>query len=180
MRQHPESEHLLVDGYNLIKATPDLRHQERLSLEQARRALQQALTLYAQRTGARITLYFDGDEGLEFMPASEQHPIQTVFSHPPQTADDLIKEAVQNKHGARRLRVISSDREIRRFAQRHKIRSSKADEFAEELQRPPQREKPDEPDDQEAFRHAALNEEEITAWEKLFAEGRGMFEDEEE
>ncbi len=45
-------EHLLVDGYNLIKAAPLLRRHEAVSLEKARWALEQALARYARITSA--------------------------------------------------------------------------------------------------------------------------------
>lgn len=167
------SEHLLVDGYNLIKASPLFRRRERISLQSGRQALQQALTGFARDTGARVTLFFDGDEGLGLVPAAAPRPVQVVFSSPPTTADDLIKEAVQRLHGAGRVRVVTSDREIRRFAERHHIRVTRADDFADELERRPRARPDDEgPPDPEELRHRRLDEDEVTAWERLFTEGR--------
>ena len=175
MNADPRPEHLLIDGYNVLKATPHFHRQERLSLEAARQALQQTLIHYAQRTGARITLVFDGDEGVDLPPVSApQDQVQIVFSHPPEKADDLIKKSVQYKHGARRARVITSDREIRRFAQRHKIRTTPADEFVfEELDAPPAQPSTEpRPTPLEVDPDLALDEREIDAWEKLFESGR--------
>jgi len=170
-----QPEHLLIDGYNVIRATSRFHRQERVGLGAARQGLQQALIRYAQRTGARVTLVFDGDEGVALpLESAPQDPVQVVFSHPPAKADDLIKKAVQHKHGARRVRVVTSDREIRRFAQRHKIRSTPADEFVlEELDDPPARPPADPPAvPPEVDPDLALDEEEVNIWERLFREGR--------
>ena len=182
VNQDAGSEHLLVDGYNIIKADPLLRRREQIGLKAGRDALQQALISYARRSGARITLYFDGDEGLDLAPvSSRQDPVQVLFSRSPEKADDLIKRDIQGKHGAKRLRVITSDREIRRFAQRHKIRSTPAAEFAAELIRRSPSHADLEPlqTPREVDPDLALDEREIEVWEKLFEEGREKAADDE-
>lgn len=166
-------EHLLIDGYNVIKAVPRFRRRERISLESARQALAQSLLIYTQRTGARITLFFDGDEGLEpALETAQQDDVQVLFSRPPEKADDLMKRAIQQKHGARRVRAISSDREIRRFAEKHKIRTTASAEFAAELERTPSQPAA-RPTPREFDPHLVLDEEEVRAWEELFREGCG-------
>ena len=71
------------------------------------------------------------------------------------------------------MRVVTSDREIRRFAERHHIRVTRADDFADELERRPRaRPEDEEPPDPEEVRHRRLDEDEVTAWERLFTEGR--------
>ena len=174
MDTNKTSEHLLVDGYNLIRASPRLRRRERVSLQSARQALEQVLTGFARHTGARITLFYDGDEGPGFVPEAGPQPVRVVFSDPPASADDLIREAVQHRHGARRFRVVTSDREIRRFAERHRIRVTRAHDFLEELERPPdpRRAQEEDPPDPEAVRYRRLGDDEVAAWEKLFAAGR--------
>lgn len=170
------SEHLLVDGYNVIKTVPYFQHYERTSLERARNALQQNLNAYIHRTGARITLYFDGSDSVSFPLEQERGSIQILFSRAPQLADDLIKEAVQQMHGAKRVRVISSDREIRNFAQRHKIRTSAADQFFEELEASESAATHDSPSHSapttEISDDVNLNEHEMREWEDLFASDR--------
>lgn len=162
------AEHLLIDGYNLIKASAHFGQYQRSSLERARRALEQALARYARHTGARITLFFDGDDGPQ--EAGSRGPVQVIFSRPPRQADDLIKEAIQQRHGAKYLRVISTDREIRRFAERHRVRATPSGEFEQELEAPP-RAGPA-PDNPEAERETVLSEEQLAEWERIFREGR--------
>ena len=63
-----------------------------------------------------IQLYYDGDGTNELPRQSRYKEIRIIFSHAPETADDLIMRAAQDRHGAKWLRVISSDSEIRRYA----------------------------------------------------------------
>ncbi|MBN64341.1 MAG: hypothetical protein CME20_23515, partial [Gemmatimonadetes bacterium] len=53
-------EHLLVDGYNLIKSS-QLFQAPGTSLAKARLALQHTLDAHSRRADVRITLYYDGD-----------------------------------------------------------------------------------------------------------------------
>ena len=131
----PKKEHLLIDGYNLIKAS-QLFQGRGESLERARNRLQQTLAAYARRADKHITLYYDGTgESPNTVNASGPH-VTIEFSRYPQQADDLIAQAVQKKHGAKWLRVISSDRAVQRSATRHKIRSTCSEDFLDELTGP--------------------------------------------
>lgn len=170
----PKSEHLLVDGYNLIKTSPFYRHYEAISLQRARQALIQVLGGYARQRGARVTLFFDGAAGTG--ERSVSGPVQVVFSRPPLKADDLIKEAVQDRHGARDLRVISSDREIARFARQHRVRVTATGAFEQELAQPPPRPKPA-PDAAAPWREAPLSEAQIAEWERIFQREKRIFDD---
>ena len=130
-------EHLLIDGYNLIKAS-QLFQGRGDTLERARNRLQQALAAYGRRADKHITLYYDGT-GASPNTASTSGPHVTIeFSRYPQQADDLIAQAVEKKHGAKWLRVISSDRAVQRCAARHKIRSTCSEDFIDELTGPVQ------------------------------------------
>lgn len=162
-------EHLLIDGYNLIKAS-QLFQGRGDTLERARSRLQQALAAYGRRADKHITLYYDGT-GESPNTASTSGPRVTIeFSRYPQQADDLIAQAVEKKHGAKWLRVISSDRAVQRCAARHKIRSTCAEDFIDELTEPVQA--PSEPtpatdrDGTEA--DPSLDSDELDQWEALF------------
>jgi predicted RNA-binding protein with PIN domain len=171
----PRSEHLLVDGYNVIKTDPHLRRREQVSLKAARLSLEQILRAYTARSRAFVTLFYDGDEGLESLSDNrEQGFLQVVFSHPPEKADDLIKRTIQRQHGSGRVRVITSDREIRRFARRHKLRSTPSSEFVEEVNRLPRPPAATcaSPPPPELDPELRLTPEEIEAWEQLFQRGK--------
>ena len=166
-----KKEHLLIDGYNLIKAS-QLFQGRGDTLERARNRLQQALAAYCRRADKHITLYYDGT-GTSLNTTSTSGPHVTIeFSRYPQQADDLIAQAVEKKHGAKWLRVISSDRAVQRSAARHKIRSTCSEDFLDELTEPIQ--KPSEPapaptrDGTEA--DPSLDPNELDQWEALFRE----------
>ena len=163
-------EHLLVDGYNLIKSSPLFQNPGE-TLKKARTTLEEALGVYGRRTDRQITLYYDGTDQIPQAIPHRHKEIEIHFSQYPEKADDLIMLAVRQKHGAKWLRVISSDREIRRFAERHKIRSTSAEDFLDELEKTPPartpqaigaddavRPNPDDPDDPD----------DLDEWEALF------------
>ena len=164
-----KSEHLLIDGYNLIKAS-QLFQGRGDSLERARNRLQQALAAYGRRADKHITLYYDGTGAAPSAVSAGGPHVTIEFSRYPQQADDLIAQAVAQKHGAKWLRVISSDRAVQRCAARHKIRSTCSEDFIDELTGPMQ--EPSEPtptstrDGTEA--DPSLDPNELDHWEAVF------------
>ena len=164
-----KKEHLLIDGYNLIKAS-QLFQGRGDTLERARNRLQQALAAYGRRADKHITLYYDG-LGESPSAASASGPHVTIeFSRYPQQADDLIAQAVAQKHGAKWLRVISSDRAVQRSAARHKIRSTCSEDFLDELTAPVQApsEPTPAPDRDGTESDPSLDPNELNQWEALF------------
>ena len=97
-------EHLLVDGYNLIKSSQLFQAPDD-TLEQARLSLQQTLDAYGRRAEVKITLYYDGVSAMgashgDAAPGDIQHAtqgrygdIEFEFSRAPEKADDLIMRA---------------------------------------------------------------------------------------
>ena len=130
-----KKEHLLIDGYNLIKAS-QLFQGRGDTLERARSRLQQVLVAYSRCADKHITLYYDGTGQSPSATSASGPHITIEFSRYPQQADDLIAQAVAQKHGAKWLRVISSDRAVQRCAARHKIRSTCSEDFIDELTGP--------------------------------------------
>ena len=165
-------EHLLIDGYNLIKAS-QLFQGRGDTLERARSRLQQALVAYSRCADKHITLYYDGiGESPSTASASDPH-ITIEFSRYPQQADDLIAQAVEKKHGAKWLRVISSDRAVQRCAARHKIRSTCSEDFLDELTGPVQTPSAPAPapDHDGTESDPSLDPNELDQWEALFRRG---------
>ena len=167
-----KKEHLLIDGYNLIKAS-QLFQGRGDTLERARSRLQQALAAYGHRSDKHITLYYDGTGESPSATSASDPRVAIEFSRYPQQADDLIAQAVAKKHGAKWLRVISSDRSVQRCAARHKIRATGSEDFLDELTRPVQT--PSTPalapthDGTEA--DPSLDPGELDHWEALFRRG---------
>jgi predicted RNA-binding protein with PIN domain len=104
----------LIDGYNVIRADPDLRAVESTGLHAGRAALLRLVSAVAARAGDPFTVVFDGAP----VPGAAAPPgrLQVLFSRPPQRADDvLVRMARQYGNGAV---VVSSDRAVQDAARR--------------------------------------------------------------
>lgn len=168
---------VLIDGYNLIRQSDRLSEQEgRGGLEAGRTALIRALSAYRAATGDRVTVVFDGDEGIGFVPgASRQEGIGVVFSRPPESADDMIIAHVRKRHGKKTVLVVSSDRRILDAARRERVEGMKTEAFEAEMARRVAE------GTRQGRAGAKLKPEadaaEVAYWEKAFRTRKGMFEE---
>ena len=109
--------HLLIDGYNFIKQSPDLRELEQIELQKAREGLIERLARYKRVKGHAITVVFDGWQGGK--PAGHRERsrgIEVVFSRVGEKADEVLKRMAAEKKGG--ALVVTSDREVASFAER--------------------------------------------------------------
>jgi len=127
---------LFVDGYNLIKCVPLFAETVGKSLQAARDHLETVLATYARRSGTKMVIYYDGDGDVSFPNEQQRGEMDIFFSRRPQKADDMIMDAIARKHGARWLRIVTSDREIQRFAARHNVAFISSTAFADEMEEP--------------------------------------------
>jgi predicted RNA-binding protein with PIN domain len=98
--------HLVVDGYNVTKGGYG-----DLSLEQQRSRLIGGLGSLAARSGAEVTVVFDGAGRLVAAPAAPRG-VRVLFSDAGQTADEVIRRLVRAEPVGRSVVVVSSDREV--------------------------------------------------------------------
>jgi predicted RNA-binding protein with PIN domain len=85
---------ILVDGYSLLHAWPELAAGKPRHSAAARDELIQILTRYQDAVGTPITIFFDGAGAPPHVPKDESlHPVEVLFSKAGQTADDLIERA---------------------------------------------------------------------------------------
>lgn len=120
--------HLIIDGYNLIRQSPDLLAQEHQGLHLGREALLDKLTAYRRLKKHAITVVFDGWEAGDSM-ANRDHfqGILVIFSRRGEKADEVIKRlADQEQH---RALVVSSDREIMDYVEHRGAAAMSAEEF---------------------------------------------------
>jgi predicted RNA-binding protein with PIN domain len=93
---------ILVDGYSLIHAWPDLAPGQPRHSEAARTALVSALTKYGDAAGVPVTVFFDGGGAPRGVPKEASTPnMEVIFSPAGNTADDLIERVACRiaKHG---------------------------------------------------------------------------------
>tara|TARA_B100000579_G_scaffold398330_1_gene378535 strand:+ start:1093 stop:1746 length:654 start_codon:yes stop_codon:yes gene_type:complete len=125
---------ILIDGYNLIKGVPIFNEIIEKSLLEARRNLEMNLTIYSKRNNISVGIYYDGDHNIHKSKQHNSGPLEIFYSLRPQKADDMIMDVIVASHGARWLRVVTSDREIQQCAKRHRIKFVGSKEFADELE----------------------------------------------
>lgn len=103
---------LLVDGYNAtLSAWPDL------PLSEQRDRLVDALAELVARTGADVTVVFDGAEFTQPAGGRARRPVKVMFSPPEVPADDVILDLVDAAAIHRPVVVASDDRAVQAGAE---------------------------------------------------------------
>jgi predicted RNA-binding protein with PIN domain len=104
--------HLIVDGYNVTKTGyPEL------PLADQRDRLGHQLAALAARTGAEVTLVFDGADVLA-VPMAGPRGVRVLFSESGVQADDVIRDLVAAEPEGRQVLVATSDRAVVTSVQR--------------------------------------------------------------
>jgi predicted RNA-binding protein with PIN domain len=101
----------LLDGYNVIRRSPELIAEERVSLEAGRQALCRLLANVARSSGDEFTVVFDGSGGGGA--AAGGSGVRVLFSSARESADRVLARLAAGG-GA----VVSNDREVRAAAAR--------------------------------------------------------------
>lgn len=115
-KQEPMEEYLLVDGYNIIFAWPELNELSKDNLDSARRKLMDILCNYQGYKGCNLILVFDAYK-VKGNPGSVEkyHNIYVVYTKEAETADQYIEKTVHDMHqtppnkGRYRVTVATSD-----------------------------------------------------------------------
>ena len=103
-------EYLLVDGYNVIFAWPELKQSSMGELETGRRLLSDILDNYAPQTDAHIILVFDAYKVRGNPGKTERYGnIEIVYTKEAQTADSYIEKLAYELTKLNRVRVATSD-----------------------------------------------------------------------
>jgi uncharacterized protein len=103
--------HLIIDGYNLIRQSPELLRHEKEDLEKGRAMLLRSLIAYQRIKHHAITVVFDGwAEGDIFERRGKEGGIEIIFSRRGEKADEVIKRLTAQKKGE--ITVVTSDRDL--------------------------------------------------------------------
>jgi predicted RNA-binding protein with PIN domain len=100
--------HIIIDGYNVLKQALGIK----MISDEQRRGFINMLGRYAERKNHTIVVVFDG--GPDTWPLQQKdHGILVTYSGIKQSADDLIKKALQQKP---HVLLVSSDNELKAAA----------------------------------------------------------------
>jgi predicted RNA-binding protein with PIN domain len=125
--------HLIIDGYNLLHVDRTLIQLNPIELQWERDRLIGQLSAYQKVKQWEITVVFDGWQGGWSTEKRERKKgIEIIFSKVGEKADEVIKRLVKER-GAGAM-VITSDREISRYAERMAVAVIPSDQFKEKME----------------------------------------------
>lgn len=101
---------LLVDGYNIIGAWPELRRLKDGDLPAARDLLIEKMAEYKAYTGFRVIVVFDAHlvQGIE--KKTKDHTVEVIFTRENETADERIEKLAKSLNNIKtQIHVATSD-----------------------------------------------------------------------
>lgn len=157
-----DSRLIIIDGYNLIHRSPDLKPGPDRTLRQARDKLLNLLAWALGGAEVRFLVVFDGAEGGGR--DGQAGRVEVRYSRPPDKADDVIRRIVEEKiDRADRLTVVTADLEVARHARAMGADISISDLFLASII-PAQAGEGEKP--------TTLTRKELEEWAELFRRGR--------
>lgn len=101
---------LMVDGYNMIGAWPELKVLRQTNLEEARQRLLYALADYQGFSGKRVIVVFDAHQVSGLGKQLSESKVEVHFTKEKETADEYIERLVADlKTRTRQIYVATSD-----------------------------------------------------------------------
>jgi predicted RNA-binding protein with PIN domain len=101
---------ILIDGYSLLHAWPELAEGAPRHGAEARDALIAEITRYADVTGHPVTIVFDGSGAPKGTPKPRStRQVEVLYSPRGRTADDLIERAAYRLRDYGEVRVVTDD-----------------------------------------------------------------------
>ncbi|WP_226530310.1 NYN domain-containing protein [Metabacillus niabensis] len=101
---------LLVDGYNIIGAWPDLQKLKKNGLAEARDLLIEKMAEYQAYTGFRVIIVFDAHMVKGIEKKQKNHRVEVIFTRENETADERIEKlAISLSNIKTQVHVATSD-----------------------------------------------------------------------
>ncbi len=123
--------HLVIDGYNLLHVGRSPKDLTDLEIE--RKRLISLLAAYRRQRPCEMTVVFDGwQTGWVTEQKERERGIDLVFSRRGEKADEVIKRLVSERGAG--MVVVTSDREISRFAERMSVSVIPSEQFLEKIE----------------------------------------------
>lgn len=105
-----KQEILLVDGYNIIGAWPELVRLKNDNLANARDRLIERMAEYQAHTGWKVIILFDAHLSAGIEKKDRKYRVEVVFTRENETADERIEKMVSELSGRRvQIHVATSD-----------------------------------------------------------------------
>ncbi len=159
---------IVVDGYNLVHRTPQLKPGPGRTLREAREKLVNLLSWMMGGDAVRFLVVFDGAEGGR---DERSGRVEVRYSRPPDKADDVIRRIVEDQvERVDRLTVVTADLEVARHA-----RAMGADVSLSDLFLASALGAGDKSDSEE--KPVAISRAELEEWAKIFRNQRRTDED---
>jgi len=125
---------LIIDGYNLLHVGRSLIRLSATDLQRERERLIDRLAVYRRNRICDITVVFDGwQSGWVTENRGREKGIDLVFSKLGEKADEVIKRMMKEKGAG--VMVITSDREIAKFAERISVSVVPSEQFVEKMEK---------------------------------------------
>ena len=127
---------LILDGYNVIHAIPELERALDRSLEAAREALIGRCCAYQANRGDAQEIYivFDGRETDDQAPTKRGPRVTVLFTPRKEEADDRILRLIKDAKGRTEFVIVSNDTYVFNNARAHGARAA-ASAIAEAIHR---------------------------------------------
>jgi predicted RNA-binding protein with PIN domain len=156
---------IIIDGYNLIKANPDI-FSRMIDLESQRLHLQKILRSAPALYGQEILIVFDGTSDYNLPQAEKKSRMQVIFSGKAKEADEVIQDLIRKRAPSNELLIVSSDQAIQNTAKDHRVASITSREFWKSLLGTQVETSRTSEDSMSADRQ--LSEKEVQDWLKIF------------
>jgi predicted RNA-binding protein with PIN domain len=154
---------VLIDGNNLLYAA---RKRGDDTLLIGRSMLCDTLGRWASKTGTRVRVVFDGPMPTAARAAQIGNAAIEVSYSGPVTADAVVVQIIETDSAARRLLVVSTDREIIRAAKRRRAQPMRSEDFWPRVQADLAR--PDPTPDEPQEKEVGLSPDETERWLREF------------
>jgi len=121
---------LIIDGYNLLRTVQNLtEHSSEITDVQ----ICQIINDYLYRTKKKGSLVFDGIGPRDKSPFNNLFCLEIIFSGTSREADDIIETMIVESSAPKSLIVVSSDRRIKRAAEKKKATAVDCVDFWTEI-----------------------------------------------
>lgn len=101
---------LLIDGYNIIGAWPELRELKERDLSAARDRLVELMAEYQAFTGCRVIIVFDAYDVQGISRTYKNHKVEVIYTKENETADERIEKLAGELNNIKtQIQVATSD-----------------------------------------------------------------------